>query len=157
MARTGRLKKEDRERLMEHAKLIFINENITAKDLALRIGVEEKTMGSWIKSEGWEKLKRNIALTKDEQLSLMYDELAELNESIKQKPEGKRFADSKEANIRRYLIRDIKDFETDAQMPEIISSMTQFLNFVRRTGDLDNTKLVADLADGFIKSKLRGS
>lgn len=151
----GRLTKEESERLKEHAKLIFLAETITTKDLAVRIDVDEKTMSKWIDDGGWEKFKRNLILTRDEQLSLLYDELSALNYFIQSKPEGSRFADSKEANIRRNLVKDIKELETDAQLPEIISALTQFTNFVRKNG-LEDTKLVAGYVDAFIKFKTRG-
>ncbi len=150
----GRLTTEERERLQEHAKYIFLAENVTAKDLAVRVGVDEKTIGKWIEELGWKKFKRNLILTRDEQLALLYDELSEINNFIITQPEGKRFADSKLANTRRYLVKDIKELETDAQLPEIISALTQFLNFVRRNG-IDDTKLIAGYVDGFIKSKLK--
>lgn len=151
----GRLTNEERERLQEHAKYIFLAENVTAKDLAVRVGVDEKTMGKWIEELGWKKFKRNLILTRDEQLAILYDELVEINQHILSQPEGQRFADSKLANTRRYLVKDIKELETDAQLPEIISSLTQLLNYVRRNSSIDDTKFVAGFVDGFIKSKLK--
>lgn len=155
MAKKGRLSKDEQERLKEHAKLLYTKENITLqKELAERVGVSEKTIGIWINDGGWTKLKKNFILTREEQLANLLSELEAINAAIKTKPEGQRFADSKEANVRRYLIRDIKDLETKALLPELISSQTQFLDFVRKTYDLDTTKLVAGYVDAFIKSKL---
>lgn len=151
----ARMTKEQTEKKKEHAKLLYTKENISnQKELAERTGVTEKTVSKWIEEEGWRKLKRNIILTRDEQMAIMYDELAELNEDIRTKPEGKRFADQKEASVRRQLIKDIKDLETKAMLPEIINSLTQFLDFVRRD-NIDNTKLLANYVDQFIKYKLR--
>lgn len=155
MAKKGRLTKDEKERLQEHAKLLYTRDNITIqKELAERVGVTEKTIGEWIKDLGWEKLKRNFILTREEQLANLLDELEELNAAIKNKKEGERFADSKEANVRRFLIRDIKDLETKALLPEIISSLTQFLDFIRRN-NFEDTKLIACYVDAFIKSKLK--
>jgi len=155
MARKGRLTNEERERLQEHAKLLYTRDNITVqKELAERDGVDEKTMGKWIEEGGWKKLKRNFVLTREEQLANLLDELEELNSAIKKKKEGERFADSKEANVRRFLIKDIKDLETKALLPEIISALTQFLSFIR-TLNFDDTKLIAGYVDAFIKSKLK--
>lgn len=155
MAKKGRLTKEESERLKEHAKLLFTRDNITVqKELAERVGVGEKTMGEWIEDGGWKKLKRNFILTREEQLANLLDELTELNEAIKNKKEGERYADSKEANVRRFLIRDIKDLETKALLPELISSLTQLLDFVRRN-DLADAQMISKYVDSFIKTKLR--
>lgn len=151
----ARMTKEETEKKKEHAKLLYTKENITnQKELAERTGVTEKTVGKWIEDEGWRKLKRNIILTRDEQMALMHDELAEINEAIRKKPEGQRFADHKEASVRRQLVKDIKDLETKAMLPELINALTQFLNFVRRD-NIDDTKLIANYVDQFIKQKLR--
>ncbi|MGG5507910.1 MULTISPECIES: transcriptional regulator [unclassified Myroides] len=152
----ARMTKEVQEKKKEHAKLLFIKENIDSqKEISERVGVSEKTIGRWIEEGAWRKLKRNIILTREEQMINLMDELAELSESIKKKEEGSRFADHKEAQIRRQLVKDIKDLETKAMLPEIINSLTQFLDFVRRQ-DIDDTKLLAGYVDHFIKEKLRG-
>jgi len=152
----ARMTKEEQEKKKEHAKLLYIKENIDSqKEIADRVGVSEKTISRWIEQEAWRKLKRNIILTREEQMINLMDELAEINESIKNKKEGARFADHKEAQVRRQLVKDIKDLETKAMLPEIINSLTQFLDFVRRQ-DIDDTKLLAGYVDHFIKEKLRG-
>ncbi|MCP1997292.1 transcriptional regulator [Flavobacterium sp. HSC-61S13] len=147
--------KEEQEKKQEHAKLLYTKENITSyKELAERVGVTEKTIAKWVETGGWKKLKRNILLTREEQMVNMMDELSELNEFIKNKKEGERYADQKEAQIRRQLVKDIKDLETKAMLPEIINALTQFLDFVRRE-NIDDTKLLAGYVDSFLKIKLR--
>ncbi|AKQ39411.1 DNA-binding protein [Riemerella anatipestifer Yb2] len=154
MAKKGRLSNKEREQKKEYAKILFLQEkNITIKDLAERVGVSANTLTEWIKSEKWEGLKRNILLTRQEQLVQMQDELAELNTFIKKQDEGFRFADFKTAQIRNQLIKNIKDLETKALLPEIINALTQFLDFVR-TENLEDAQLLADYTDTFIKSKL---
>lgn len=154
MAKKGRLSNKEREQKKEYAKILFLQEkNITIKDLAERVGVSANTLTEWIKSEKWEGLKRNILLTRQEQLVQMQDELAELNAFIQNQDEGFRFADFKTAQVRNQLIKNIKDLETKALLPEIINALTQFLDFVR-TENLEDAQLLADYTDTFIKSKL---
>lgn len=155
MAKKGRLTKEELQQKQELAKLIYLTEDITQEELANRTGITPKTISKWIEDEGWAKLKRNIPLTRDELLASWYDELAELKEFIKKKPEGMRFADFKEAQLRRSLLKDIATLEFDSGIPDIISVMTAFVKFIRRQ-NLDNAKEVSHLADAFIKSKIRG-
>lgn len=155
MAKKGRLSRDELLRKKELAKLIFLTEDVTQKELAERSDVTEKTLSKWMEDEGWAKLKRNIPLTRDELLASWYDELAELKEHIKNKPVGQKFADFKEAQLRRSLLKDIATLEHDSGIPEIISVMTGFVKFIRRN-DLDNAKEVSHLADAFIKSKIRG-
>ncbi|SDE77765.1 helix-turn-helix domain-containing protein [Riemerella columbipharyngis] len=154
MAKKGRLSNKEREQKKEYAKIIFLQEkNITIKDLAERVGVSVNTLSEWMKVEKWEGLKRNILLTRQEQLVQMQDELAELNAFIQRNEKGYRFADFKTAQIRNQLVKNIKDLETKALLPEIINALTQFLDFVR-TENLEDAQLLADYTDSFIKSKL---
>ncbi|AQX86099.1 MULTISPECIES: putative DNA-binding transcriptional regulator [Elizabethkingia] len=155
MAKKGRLSKDELLEKQELAKLIYLTEDITQKELSERTGVTEKTISKWIEEEGWAKLKRNIPLTRDELLSSWYDELAELKEFIKKKPVGQRFADFKEAQLRRSLLKDIAVLEHDSGIPGTVDVMTAFVKFIRRS-DLQNAKEISHLADAFIKYKIRG-
>lgn len=154
MAKRGRLSNKERAQKKEYAKVLYLQEkNITIKDLAERVGVTVSTLSDWLKTEKWEGLKRNILLTRQEQLVQMQDELAEINAYIQSQEEGSRFADYKMAQIRNQLIKNIKDLETKALLPEMINALTQFLDFVR-VENLDDAQLLADYTDAFIKSKL---
>lgn len=152
--RRGRMTKEERQELMELARIYFLKEEITQKEIAERIGVGEKTIGRWIEEEGWRKLKRNILLTREEQLSNLYAELEEINEEIKNREPGKRYADKILANTRRYLIRDIADLERETSTSEFINAFTPFINDVKKQ-DLDDARTIAGYADQYIKTKLR--
>ncbi len=150
-----RLTKEQIEQRKNHAKVLFTREGITTnKDLAERVGISEKTIGKWINEEGWQKLQKNFLLTRDEQMSNLLDELAAMNAYIKLKPEGLRFADSKEGDARRKLVMDIKDLETKASLPEVIAACKLLLDFIRKI-DLKDAQLLSKYCDALIKSLLR--
>lgn len=154
MAKKGRLTNEEKERKKGLAKVLFIQEkNISQKEIAERIEVSEKTVSDWIKNEKWEGLRRNILLTRQEQLVMMQDELNEINLAIQNQPEGKRFADFKLAQVRNQLVKNIKDLETKAMLPEMINALTRFLDFARKE-NLEHSQLLADYTDLFIKSQL---
>lgn len=154
MAKKGRLSNKERERKKEYAKILFLNEkSITIKELAERADVTINTLSTWIKSENWESLKKNILLTRQEQLLQMQEELAEINNCIKNLPEGARFADFKLAQVRNQLVKNIKDLETKALLPEIINALTLFLDFVKME-NLEHAQTLADYSNLFIKSKL---
>lgn len=154
MAKKGRLTNEEKERKKGLAKVLFLQEkNISFKEIAERIEVSEKTIADWVKNEKWEGLRRNILLTRQEQLVMMQDELNEINLCIKNQPEGARFADFKLAQVRNQLVKNIKDLETKAMLPEMINALTRFLDFVKKE-NLDEAQLLADYTDQFIKSQL---
>ena len=152
-----RLTKSDVERLKTIAKSLYLHEDITQqKALAARIGVSENTMSKWFKlhEEEWKRLKKNIVLTREERMADLYDELTEIQNHIKKLPEGSRFADSKLGDVRRKLIKDIKELETNAAIPEVIAALTGLIKFVRNE-NIDEAKIIMNWADVYIKTLLK--
>ncbi|MBC7399838.1 MAG: transcriptional regulator [Mucilaginibacter sp.] len=152
-----KLTKEEIESRKDHVKILYTKENITTqKELALRVGISEKTIGKWVaeEREQWDKLKKNLLLTREEQMLNLYDELTEINAFIKKAPEGSRFADARMGDVRRKLVKDIKELETKAALPEMIHSCMTLLNFIRQA-DLKIAQDLSKWVDAFIKSQLR--
>lgn len=152
----ARKTKEEIAKQQELLQINYVERNITDVDVLIKIvGATKKTIYKWIKELNLDKLKRNILLTYEEQLSHLLNELVEINKAIKNKPEGERYADFKEAQIRRSLTKDIEALKTkDAQLPEMISALTKFLNFLRKNS-LEQAQETAHLVDAFIKHELR--
>ena len=145
--------KEELEQLKSWAQTLITKDKVTQKEAAERVGVSAVTMNKWYLDGNWEKLQKNFLLTREEQMGKLLNELSQLNGYIETKPEGFRWADNKEADIRRKLIKDLKELETKAALAEIIHSCHGLLEFVRKI-DLDAAQKLSDYVDGYIKSRL---
>ena len=141
------------EKLKDYAKGLFVNQNLSQKEVATRAGISEHTISKWATDGQWSKLQRNFILTRQEQMACLLDELVEINAFIKTKDAGFRFADAKLGDVRRKLIKDIKELETKAALPEIIAACKGLLDFIRRI-DLPKAQELEKLVDGYIKSLL---
>lgn len=137
----------------DFAKILITKERLSQKEAAERVGVSAVTMNKWHQSEGWEKLQRNFLITREEQMANLLNELVAINEHIKTFAEGKQFADSKLGDVRRKLVKDIKELETKAALPEIIHACHGLMEFIRKV-DLEKAQEMSKYVDGFIKSKL---
>lgn len=151
-----RLTKEELERVKNHAKILYTREGVTLqKDLAQRVGVSENTISKWIKDENWERQRASLIITKDEELRRIYMQITELNDSIFNRPEGKRFCDSKEADILVKLSAATKQLENEAvALPEAIEVLKLFINMVSME-NLAEAKTITTWADIFIKTLLK--
>jgi predicted RNA-binding protein len=139
----------------EWAYTLYTKENmVIQKQLALKVDVSENTISRWVRDDNWEKYRNNMLLTREEQMQNLLQELVELNESILTKAVGKRYADSKEADVRRKIIKDIKDLETKANLSEIIQVSTRFTKWLS-TFNLEKAKEVSDLLNSFIKENMK--
>jgi transcriptional regulator with XRE-family HTH domain len=136
------------------AKLLFLYESLTQKEIAARVGVSEVTLSKWANAGQWESHKVSITMTKEEQLKNHYHQLAELNNAILQKEEGKRFANKEEANIITQLTNAIEKMEADAGVADIVNVSKKFMIWIRKF-DLAKAQDIAPLFDAFIKDSIK--
>ncbi|MCE2616101.1 MAG: helix-turn-helix domain-containing protein [Phocaeicola sp.] len=136
----------------EWAKLIYLKENITQQEIADRIGVSRITINKWIKE--WEDLKLNLLQTREERISSTLAQLDELDRSIAEKEEGKRFPSAAEADIRRKLTADLEALEQDASVRDIYNVSRGLLDWLRQQ-DLGKAKELSDYFDAYIKEKMK--
>ena len=137
----------------EWAKTLYLKENLTQQEIADRVGVTRVTVNSWINKEKWEEQKTGITLTREEQVANLYRQVAEINKAIAMRPEGERYANSKEADILGKLSSSIEKMEKDVGIADIISVLTGFVEWLRPV-DLEKAKEITKLADAFIKDRL---
>lgn len=135
------------------AQTLYLKENLTQQEIADRVGVSRVTVSKWIRDGKWEEHKAGLTITREQQIANLYRQVAEINRAIESRPDGERFANAGEADILSKLSSAIRKMEADAGISDIISVLTQFINFIRPV-DLEKAKEVTRLADAFIKSKL---
>lgn len=137
----------------EWAAMLYLKENLTQVEIAEKVGISRQTIGKWIKAEKWDERLTGISMTKEEQIKNLYRQITEINETIKGKKQGQRYATTAEADIIAKLSTAIKKMETDIGIADIISVSIRFIEWIRLV-DLDKAKEVTRLFDAFIKDTL---
>jgi transcriptional regulator with XRE-family HTH domain len=143
-----------REEKKEWAKLIFLRENLTQKEISQKVGATEKTISKWVNEGNWDKHKASIIITKEEELRRMYDQLKAMNDAICLREQGQRFATSKEADVLSKLSTTIKNMETDIALADVIEVSKRLINWVRKV-DYEKAKELTVLFDGYIREILK--
>ena len=146
--------KQEKGQKKEWAKLLYIRENLTQKEIAARVGMSALTIGKWIKIESWDRLRQSMLITRETQLSRLYMQLDELNAAIMLREEGKRFPDYKEADTISKLTNAIKAMESDASIADIVEVAKRLLNYLRPVSP-DKAIEIARIFDDFIKYVLK--
>lgn len=138
---------------LEYAKMLFLDteQKLTNKEIAERVGVRPNTVASWIKKEGWEKLRKSLMVTRQKMISDLYDQLEWLNDDIKTR--DVKVASAKESDSIAKLTNAIERLETDISIAEVYEVSTQFLEFIKPI-DFDLYKKLIPYFDTFINSKL---
>ena len=145
-------KKEMQDR-RELAKMLFIHEQLTQKEIAARISVSEVTLSKWANADSWESHRVSITITKEEQLKNLYRQLAEMNRAISER-EGKKYANASEADAISKLAGAIEKMESDVGIADIVSVAKKFLTWMRKF-DLKKAQELTPLFDAFVKDNLR--
>lgn len=140
-------------KLKDYAKILFTRDRLTMEQVSVKTGVHANTVSHWVAEGGWKKLQRNFVLTREEQQANMLDELIQLNASIREKPEGKQFADSKESVIRNKLVQNIKDLEGAASLSQTVDVCKALMYFINAV-DHEKAVEMSKWMDQYIKSFL---
>ncbi len=137
----------------EYAGILYLKGDLTQQEIAEKAGISRQTINKWIKEEKWEERKVGMTLTREEQISNLYRQVAEINKVISGRESGKRYASPPEADTLGKLAAAIKKMESDVGIADIISVGMRFLDWLRPV-DLPKAKEFTALWDTFIKDSL---
>ena len=120
------MEKNDNKRQI--ARTLFVQGGMTQKEIASKLEVTEQTISRWSKKDHWDELKKNVMSGKQEILRSLYTELQKLQNIIE--AQGG-VADSKQADIRRKLITDIRQLETRYSVSQTVQIGMDFCEFLK--------------------------
>jgi hypothetical protein len=141
----------------EYARILYVSERITFKEISDRkingknIGTE-KTIAKWAKEDNWDKLRKSLLTTKENQLVHWYNQLDAMNENIAKRDIP--VPDSKEADIMSKTTGNIKNLETETGIGEYVEVGRKLLTFIQGI-DLSEAKRFKNYIDEFINEKLK--
>lgn len=136
----------------EFAKTLYVSENLHQKVIAERVGVTEKTLSKWINDGGWKNLKRSLITTKQNQISLLYDQLEHLNNEIANREN--KVATSREADVIIKLTGAIQKLETETGVGETVEVSKKIIELIQ-SDDLALAKRVTNYCDILIQSMIK--
>lgn len=136
----------------DYAKTLFIDQGLNQKEIALRLKVSQKTIGIWAKTGGWDKLKKSMLVTKDNQLTMLYDQLDFINNDIKNR--DFKIATAKEADTISKLTSAIKKLETETAIGDTVEICKQIIQFIRQQ-DIEFANHLVKYCDSFINQKMK--
>ncbi|MDL1913041.1 MAG: DDE transposase family protein [Bergeyella sp.] len=103
-------KKEEKE----HAQLLYVNDRVSFREIATRVKVSERTISRWAREGNWDKLRKSLLATKENQLVAFYNQLEALNEEIEHRE--KKIPTNLEADIMSKITSNIYKLEGEMVM-----------------------------------------
>ena len=135
----------------EYAKILYVSERITFKEIAERTGVTEKTIGKWAVADNWDKLRKSLLTTKQSQLVHWYNQLEAINEAIALRGN---IPTNAEADTMSKITSNIQRLETETGIGEYVEVGRKLLTFIQGI-DLSEAKKFKNYIDEFINEKLK--
>ena len=135
------------------AKILYTREQLDAKVVAKRVTTSEKTISKWVAEGNWKMLRNRLLISKDQQITLLYEQLEKLNIAIQAKEQG--YADTKEADILIKYTAAIRNLETDLAIGDLVESGIRFIKHLQRTETLQNVIDISDLWNEFLQASIR--
>jgi predicted DNA-binding protein YlxM (UPF0122 family) len=138
----------------EYAKMLYLKGGLTQAEIAERSGLSRTTIGTAIKKEGWDILKAELAMTDDEMLAQIRQQINEVKEEIDHRPTSERKYTPADLDGLRKLYKTMKELKGEASVADMISFGEKFISYCRPI-DLEFAKRFTTLYDAFIKDNLK--
>jgi transposase-like protein len=130
------------------ARWMYLNEDISIRDLALTVNTDETTIRKWVQQGAWYGSKRSLLTSKKAQLEFLYTALETVNNKIK---------DSDPVNLKDIdqalkYINAIHNLEVEMPVTQIIEVFEGFILWLQRR-DLRLAQKIVVYLDAFIKER----
>ncbi len=138
----------------EWAKVLFLNSNMTQKDIALKVGISQNSISKWVDKEKWDILKTTLTTTAENELRSLYKQLGLLNKQNEAYLEDDDPDTNPDYDRLRKLTKSIFELQNKKSgMGDIYLLMMDFITFINRD-NMEDAKIVNNYADAFIKDRL---
>lgn len=146
--------KQEMDALYDYAKMLYIYDKLTQKEISKKADVSEPTISKWANDGKWDDYRKAISVTRDERYRSTINQLTELDNLINSRDENHRFPSKDESNIRRKLVADLKSLEVECGIVDVINVSIKLLEWLRQV-DNEKAKELSDIFNSYIKSTLK--
>jgi DNA-binding XRE family transcriptional regulator len=144
------MKKEQYKIKKELAKSIFMQGVYTQDEISNLVGISRVSIGKWIKDGKWEEMRTASTITPQKIIYQLTQQIDDINKNILSRPEGKRFATTKEADAILKLSNTIKNLQNETGLKELVSVSMAFLSWLRDIGEYEKGKEFVEYFNLFI-------
>jgi transcriptional regulator with XRE-family HTH domain len=143
--KTVRKKKSELEQLRQKAEGLFMDTDLSQKEIAGLLGITEVTLSKWANPDGdtpWEEIRKLKSVGRPQALRKLYERLM-------QQVEDKENSDSVYKTL--LIIKELEDKRI--VLPDVINTMKDFSTFVLSV-DVEMAKKLIPFQSQFIRKKV---
>ncbi len=133
----------------ESARAVYLSlkDVYTIKEIALTIGISERTLYKWAEDGNWEELEKVKLNTKETQIAYLYDQLAKIRDANKDN-----IINNKTADVFSKITKNIKDLEDKTNLIACLAVLKEFLLYCASENP-ENLDLIKSNINDFISHK----
>lgn len=139
----------------DSARLLYMAGDTTQKSIAAQVGVSERTMHSWIKDNGWDRLRHASRTAPAIIAENMFSQIVELQNDIASREEGKRYPTMQEAELTRKLCLSIDKMKNAHALSQTMQVLRLFRSFANGYGDRDFRLTLNRVIEHFLEGEAK--
>lgn len=136
------------------AQELYVNTDMSIKEIAERVSVREATITAWKAAEGWDTIRTAKRVTRAELIRNYYQAISVLQKQISERKSPNNVPSSKEADVLSKLTSQIEKLEKTNSISDYITAFEEFINYLR-VHRPDIIKDFASLSLAFIEMKAK--
>jgi DNA-binding XRE family transcriptional regulator len=135
----------------EWAEMLYMQNQLSQKEIAIKVGVNEKSITTWKEKYCWEQMRKSLLTTKSEILRFLYSVL----DKVKTKIEGEDgIGDTKMADMVVKYTSSIKSLETETSIAQMMEAGMKAHKYFQSIDPAFALQFLNNY-DGFIKESLK--
>jgi transcriptional regulator with XRE-family HTH domain len=135
----------------KHAFALFMDTNLTQKEIAERVGVTEKTITQWKQAEDWEIQRSAMNITPKRMIAGYLIQLDRLRKHIEEREENP-WPDASESDRIHKVAKAMKMLQKDLTLTDYINSFEQLYKFIN-VSDSKLANAMLQFQNEFIRNK----
>lgn len=137
------------------ARLMYMAGDSTQRSIAKTLKVSERTLYTWIKTEGWDRLRQAARTAPAVIAENIFSQIVELQNDIASREEGKRYPTMQEAELTRKLVLSVDKMKSAPALPQTMQVLRMFRFFANDFGDRDFRLTLNRAIEHFIEGKAK--
>jgi hypothetical protein len=140
---------------LDNARLLYMAGDKTQKSIAAAVGVSDRTMHSWIKDNGWDRLRHASRTAPAIIAENMFSQIVKLQNDIASREEGKRYPTMQEAELTRKLCLSIDKMKNAPALSQTMQALRLFRSFANGYGDRDFRLTLNRVIEHFLEDEAK--
>jgi len=137
------------------ARLLYMAGDSTQRSIAKTLKVSERTIYTWIKTEGWDRLRQAARQAPAVIAENIFSQIVELQNDIASREEGKRYPTMQEAELTRKLVLSVDKMKSAPALSQTMQTLRMFRSFANGYGDSKFRLLLNQVIEHFVEGEAK--